>query len=180
MQKLLFLFVVFLLSGVYTLRSQTIRMGLQCQVEHESFSKKEAVGLIAFDIMARIGNKRVFGELTLGPQNSIYKLEEQSGDARFYGSLNRLRLGIGGGIYIINKEEFKWSVYTTLLQGVAFQKRNLYSTLDMTRLYRLQIQPGMKFRIGQFFFGFHCGFTLVNEFSKQQEYVVGGSLGLVF
>lgn len=172
--------IIFLLIIGQNLFSQQVDFALQCQIEHEYYSKKEGIGLLSFDVIASVEGKHVYGGATLGSQNSVWRLDEDKGDARFYGEINRLRLGVMGGVYLLNGEFFKWSIYTNILQGFAFQKRTPYTEVVMAKNYRLQLQPGMKFQFDQFTLGFHYGYNLVNDFNTQQGYIVGGSVGIAF
>ena len=177
-----YIIYILLLSTFFSVEicAQDIRLGISCQVEHEAYTQHQALGLIGFNISAQISHKVFYGELTLGPQNSYYRYNETHGDARFYGNVNRLRIGIGGGVYIINKDHFKWSFYTSVLQGISFQKRVVYPDLAMDGIYRLQLQPGIRFQVNDFVVGFHYGYNVINEFSKKQAFILGGTFGIVF
>jgi len=172
--------IVWVIAVGQNLFSQQIDFGLQCQIEHEYYSKKVGIGLLAFDVTATFEGKYMYGGATLGPQNSVWRLDEEKGDARFYGDINRLRLGLMGGVYLVKGEFFKWSIYTNLIQGFAFQKRTPYTDLSMKSNYRFQVQPGIKLQFDQITLGFHYGYNIVNDFNQRQDYILGGSVGIVF
>ena len=178
--RLLKCYLCFFILACGVVYGQQIRLGMSVQIEHEEFTSKQALGMIGFDLTAHLENKYVYGGISLGPQNSYYRYFEPSGDARFYGSINRLRLGFFGGVYLLNKEQFKWSLYASVFNGFSFQKRTVYSDVTSTGIYRFQLQPGMKFQFNDFVIGVHYGYTIYTDFSKREQFILGGTVGYVF